>query len=530
MLDHLGRRGRGLALVAVVAVAGVLAACSAGGDGGGRAGDGSTGDGAGITRAAVDASFGELDEIVEAAMAETGVPGVAVAVVHDDEVRYEAGYGVRNVETGEPVGPETVFQIASLSKPVSSTVMAGLVGQDVIAWDQPIAEVAPELQLSDPWVSAHVTFEDLFAHRSGLPGASAGNDLEVVGFDRAAILPRLALVPLEPFRATYSYSNFGMTMAGEAAAVAAGRSWEEVSDQVLFEPAGMAATSMRHADFVGRADRADLHVQVDGSWVPLLERTPDAQAPAGGASSNVVDLGRWIRLQLAGGSLDGVALIDGDALDRTHTPMIASRPPTPTVADPAAFYGLGWNVSTDATGAVRWDHSGAFSTGAATTAKLLPAAGLGIVVLTNGAPIGVPEAIADAYLELLQRGEVTTDWLEVWSERFGGIFGPRPPWAEPVPDPEPARPDAAYVGTYGNDYVGEARVVATAGGLVLQVGPGPTSYPLEHWDADTFTYRDAPESPDHPSAAAFTVVDGVATAVVLSSLDGAGLGELVRLG
>lgn len=386
-------------------------------------------------------------------MTRSGVPGVAVAVVFDDEVVHQQGYGVRNVEGDDPVSPDTVFQVASMSKPISSTVMAGLVGEGVIAWDQPIAEQAPELRLSDDWVADHVTFADAFAHRTGLPGGAAGNDLEAVGHDRATILERLRYVPLDPFRITYSYSNFAMTMGGEAAAVAAGAPWEEVAGRTLFTPAGMTSTSMRHDDFVAREDRADLHVEDDGVWRADFERTPDAQAPAGGVSSNVVDLSRWMRLQLAGGALDGEPIIDEEALDETHTPQILKSPPQPTIGGQASFYGLGWNIGTDSTGAVRWDHSGAFSVGASSTVKLIPSEDIGIVVLTNGEPQGVPEAITDAYLEYLQTGSFDLDaTTDLWQERFGGLYGePVEDWSDPPAEPAPARQDAAYVGTYANE-------------------------------------------------------------------------------
>ena len=163
------------------------------------------------TRSMVDQSFGKLDEIVKRAMEKTGVPGVSVAVVFDDQVLYQNGYGVRSTGTKEPVQAETVFQIASVSKPVSATIMAGLVGggkwnnyeEGTFAWEDPIVKYAPNVVLSDPWVTDHVTFKDLFAHRSGLPGASAGNDLESIEYDRDTILQRLRYVPIEGFRNKY---------------------------------------------------------------------------------------------------------------------------------------------------------------------------------------------------------------------------------------------------------------------------------------------------------------------------------------
>jgi CubicO group peptidase (beta-lactamase class C family) len=174
-----------------------------------------------ITSADVEAALPALEEIVAAAMDETGVPGIATAVVYDDEVVFAEGAGVRAAGSGEPVTPETIFEIASLSKPISSTVVAGAVGEDILGWDDPVVEHDPDFALSDPLVGRNVTVADLFAHRSGLPG-QAGNELEAIGVERDEIIRRLRLVPLGDFRSTYSYSNFGLTAGGETAAIAAG--------------------------------------------------------------------------------------------------------------------------------------------------------------------------------------------------------------------------------------------------------------------------------------------------------------------
>lgn len=532
------RRRRLLSLVAVGSIVGLGVGCTDDAAWSGpatnpSAPDGSAPDGSATAvtadRAIAD-SFGELDRIVGSAMDATGTPGVAVAVVHGDDVLYTQGYGVRSTATGQPVSEDTVFQIASMSKPISSTVMSGLVGEDVIEWDEPIATSGPTSALGDPWVSERVTYADLFSHRSGLPGGTAGNDLEAIGYDRTTILERLPQVPLESFRDQFSYSNWGMTLGGAAAAEAAGTTWEQLADDLLFTPAGMDRTSMRHEDFVAAQDRAELHVRGENGWESVVERQPETQAPAGGVSSTVADLAQWVRLQLADGSLEGEQIIDAEALDATHAPAISRGGPAPTDDAPASFYGLGWNVGTDAHGRLEWNHSGAFSAGASTVVKIVPGNDLGIVVLTNGEPVGVPEAIADAYLEYLHDGEVTTDWLALWGDRFAGVYG-EPIDTTPPADPTPALEPATYLGTYSNDYVGSVEIVEGPDGLEALMGPDALVVPLRHLDANTFTYLDAPELPDFPATAKFAVdadADGTASTLTLSSLDGSGLGTLTR--
>jgi CubicO group peptidase (beta-lactamase class C family) len=468
---------------------------------------------AAITEAQVDAGLGMIDGAVEAEMKATGVPGVAVGVVFADRSVFAKGYGIRELGRAGAVGPGTVFQIASLSKPVSSTALAALVGKGTFGWDDPVHRYLPELAFSDPYVTEHVTFADLYAHRSGLPGAT-GNSLEEIGYDRTAILERIRYVPLDPFRDTYSYSNFGMTAAGEAAARAAGTTFEDVMQQQLFGPAGMTSSSARSADYRARPDRATLHVRVNGAWQVGPGRDPDAQAPAGGVSSTVDDLTRWMRLQLSEGTLDGTPIVAADALSETRSPHILRTPPSG--ADTVGgFYGLGWNVEVDHLGYVRWSHSGAFSTGAATTAVLLPKAGLGVVVLTNGSPIGAAEAIADVVVDDVVRGAPTRDWNKVWAERFAGLFAADPSLAASPAGAAPARPAAAYVGTCANPYYGAFTVRADPNGqLVIAEGPAGRAFPMTHWSGDSFTIVDAPELPDIRTELTFTVgPDGRATSL-----------------
>lgn len=479
-----------------------------------------------LSKSQLEDSFLRLDAIVKKDMRKTGVPGVAVAVVHNDQVVYTKGYGVRSTETGEKVNPKTVFQVASLSKPVSSTIMAGLVGEGAFDWDDAVVPYNAYYPYRDPWVTDHVTYADLFAHRSGLPGA-AGNDLEGVGYDRTTILERLRYVPLNPFRSTYSYSNFAMTLGAETGAAAADSTWEDVSQRVLFDPVGMTSTSMRYDDYLARPNRAELHVEVDGKWVPAFTRDPDPQAPAGGVSSNVVDLAQWMRVQLRGGMLGDKRIIDEAALDATHTPRVMNRPLNP-VTNPASFYGLGWSIAVRPDGEVAWDHSGAFSNGAATAVKLIPAEDIGIVVLTNAAPIGLAEAIAADYLDSVISGS-TKNTLGVWTKRFSGVYGPKPDLTKPA-SPTPARDATAYVGTYRNDYVGDLQIVDNAGKLQLVVGPKGMTYELEHFDGDTFLYLSAPETPDYPSKVTFTIgPDGVVTALTDTTFEGSGQEMLTRV-
>jgi hypothetical protein len=340
--------------------------------------------------------------------------------------------------------------------------------------------------------------------------------------------------PLHPFRSTYDYSNFGYTAGSIAAAVAANKSWEDLAEEALFRLAGMTTASYRHADYLARANRARIHKRLpDGSWAALYDRDPDAEAPAGGASASLDDMLRFLRLQLGNGALDGRPIVDSDALAATHMPQVVSRPPE-TPSSRASFYGFGWNVSYDDQGRARVAHSGAFSLGAATNITFLPGENLGIVVLTNGEPIGVAESVAAAFLDVAQSGRQTVDWISF----TGGIFAQMEAVAAPavdytqVPvDRRTAHSLAAYAGTYGNSYYGPLVVSQSGDDLAMTLGPdhAPTTFALKPFDGDTFSFETIGENANGLAGAIFTVDDdGKASRVVLDYYNKTGLGTFVR--
>jgi len=483
-----------------------------------------------LTRAQVGTAVGRLDGLVGDAMRKTGVPGVAVGVVHQGKVVYAKGFGVRELGKSGKVDPATVFQLASLSKPLSSTVVSGAVGRKVVGWNDRIVVHDPGFALKDPYVTANVTVADLFSHRSGLPD-HAGDLLEDLGYQRDYILRHLRLEPLTAFRATYAYTNYGLTEAGVAVADAAKTSWPRLAADTVFKPLGMGHSSYRRSDYDKAADKASAHVEVDGRWRASTTENADSQAPAGGASSNVDDLSKWMRLQLANGAFDGKQLVDPAALDQTRIPHAVAMDPLAPAGEPG-FYGLGWNVGYDERGRLRLNHSGAFDLGAATEVTLLPSERLGIVVLTNGQPIGVPEAVAAAFFDIAQNGKQTVDWLAFYRKvvQAAAYTGVSPTnYAKPPAKAAPAQADDVYTGTYASEYYGPVTVTRdNSGKLSMTLGPLKMSFSLRHYTGDTFSYRTRGENAVGLSGVTFHTRSGKATSVTLEHLDANKLGTFSR--
>lgn len=485
-----------------------------------------------VTAEQVQAQLPALEKYIQEAMTKTGVPGVSIAVVYQDQVLYMKGFGVREAGKTDAVTEDTVFQLASLSKPVGATVIASLVSDGIVSWDAKISDLDPAFQMHDPWVTSQVTVRDLYSHRSGLPG-NAGNDLEELGFTRDQILPRLRfLTPVSSFRSAFAYSNFGMTEGGTAAVKPTGKTWEENSQVELYTPLGMTHTTSLNADFLKETNVAKLHIKVDGKWTAKLVRQPDAQSPAGGVSSTANDMAQWLKLQIGKGKFNGEQLIQEPALLETHNPVMY-RGIHPLSGNPN-FYALGWGTEYDSAGRTIWTHNGAFSTGARTIATIYPNEQLGIVILANAFPTGLPEAVSASFFDLVYDGKILTDHLTPWENAFLTLLdGPAAQSIEAFNTPpspvDPPLVNDAYVGTYANAYWGNITVTAAANGLVLTVGPDKMQFPLKHWDRDTFLAFLFQEIPDAPSPVTFTIgADGKATQIYIEGLDSNGAGTLKR--
>jgi len=485
-----------------------------------------------LTKDAVLDAAKQLEQRIHEAMKESGVPGLAVAIVFDDELVFARGFGVREAGRPEPVGTDTVFQLASVSKPIGATVVAAVIGDGTVGgWDARMRDLDPSFAMHDPYVTEEITVRDLYAHRSGLPD-HAGDWLEDMGYPREEVLRRLRFQrPASSFRSGYAYTNFGLTAAAAAVAKSAGKTWEDLSEERLYRPLGMASTSSTQKDFLARKDRARGHVLRDGKWAAEFQRNPEAQSPAGGVSSSVNDLAKWMRLQLNDGRFEGKVLVAEAPLRESHFPHILTGF-NPLNGQPF-FYGLGWNVGYDADGQLRLTHSGAFMLGASTAVCLVPGKKFGIAVLTNAAPVGLPEALINLFLDDLLHGGPKADWLKIFREFFAkmekadlaryGDYSKRPQ------NPTPAKNSASYAGTYANDVFGEVEVVEKDGKLFLNLGPGNPLTPLGHWDRDTFTFPLAVESFVGTSGIFFTMgPGGLATGATIECLNAEGQGVFRR--
>jgi CubicO group peptidase (beta-lactamase class C family) len=445
---------------------------------------------ASAARAQQKTDFSSLDQFIHSSMKSWKVPGAAVAIVHGQSVVYMKGFGVRDIRTGQPVTPDTLFDIGSCTKAFTSAAAAMLVDEGKMRWDGNVRDYIPFFHLYDPLADQYVTMRDLLSHRTGVPGT----DMLWYGapYTREQIVRRMRYAkPDAGFRARFQYQNVMFVVAGYAVGRLSGGTWDQFVQRRIFDPLGMTDSDTSAIQAQRAPDFATPHFQKpDGSVTAIPWRNIDDAGPAGSINSSVRDMAKWITFQLNGGVHDGKRLISAKNMTEMHTPQMVIGPggELPDIFFPESrllSYGLGWFIE-DYRGHELILHPGDID-GFSAMVVLIPDLDTGYVVLVNlgnmyrqvlgyhiaDELLGLPPTDWSAHYRKL-RAELETEsqkQIASWeSKRKRGTHT--------------TLPLAAYVGTYDNRLYGHAEISLDAGKLVFHFHT--ITAPLEHFQYDTF--------------------------------------------
>lgn len=311
-------------------------------------------------------------------MSKHNVPGVSVALVSDDKILWMKAYGHADVERELPATTRSVYQVGSISKIITAAAVMQQVERDALDLDTPIQRYLPEFSMQSRFGDTpRPTLRELLSHHAGLP------TYYLKGFFSNQPLTELVQALKDehlayPPRAIFNYSNLGPDIAGAALERLSGHDFASTARTALLDPLGM-----EHSSFV-----------LDARVRPLLARgyvkrqATDTvtlrDVPAGGLFTNVEDLGRFMRMILGEGMLDGKRVLNRDSVLAMTTPQFVG-----TKLDFGQRFGLGWMLSgipIHGAGQVAW-HNGGTKTFISQMA-LLPEKKLGVVVLANADKAG----------------------------------------------------------------------------------------------------------------------------------------------
>jgi CubicO group peptidase (beta-lactamase class C family) len=378
--------------------------------------------------AGVRSATGLLSAWIESQLAYSGLPGLSIGIVHEQDVLWSAGFGRARLEPARPATPDTLYRIASITKLFTSTAILQLRDAGKLRLDDPIVEHLPWFRIKP----AHgdgpaVTIRHLLTHTAGLPREAGSpywtdGDFPTPAQVRERLPEQQAALPTET---EWKYSNLGLTLAGEIVTAASGRPYAEYVAGHILEPLGMRRTFVASPP----ADHPDLATGYTRR-LPAAARSvapfTDGRGitPAANMTTCVSDLARFGMLQFRDGPAGGAQILKSSTLremQRVHW----------LEPDWEAGWGLGFRV-TRVRGKTYVGHGGALR-GYRTIVQLCPADRIGVIVLTN-ADDGNPLQFADKAFqwvapEILEAvGPAAPVGPPAGWERYVGRY--RSPWAD----------------------------------------------------------------------------------------------------
>lgn len=449
-----------------------------------------------------------LEQYAIKAQKQWQMPGLAIAVVQGDKMVYAKGFGVRAIDATDPVDTHTIFQIGSISKSFTSALMAQLIDEKKIKWDDRVTDYLPDFQMYDPWVTREFRIEDLFAQWSGLP--SHADDMQgVLGLNRDQIIHNLRYIkPITSFRYSYAYQNGLLLVPAKIEEKISGRSWEQLLKERLLDPLGMTATTSTLQGYLAASNRAALHEhqwwnnnktkKFSDHW--SMMDWPYTFSPAGGINSNILDMAQWLGMQMNNGKWNDKQIVSQENMKQLHRPHIYV--PIDDPEKPAAFYALSWVSRSYSPYSIIWHDGG--TSGANNIIAYIPEKKIGIVILTNATNTFVPYAIAWKFFDLYFNKKNAKDWIQVYTQDEQKMIAE---YKEKLPKkPNPAQPSlllSEYTGTYHSVIYGDATITLKDRQLTLTLGPRPVKLILTPWSGNLFSAKTSEMSSPEPVLVSF---------------------------
>ncbi|MEN6618056.1 MAG: serine hydrolase domain-containing protein [Rikenellaceae bacterium] len=438
------------------------------------------------------------------------IPGMAMSIMKDGELIYAKGFGVKDKSGVDPVDGNTVFQIGSISKSFTAAIMATLVDEGKIKWDDTVKNILPDFKMYDKWVEANLQVKDIMTHHTGLPDQS-GTYIPNLGYNRDDIYKMLSLIkPGYSFRGNYEYNNITFVIASKIIEKLTGKSWEDNIKERIFDKVGMANTSVNEEGFRNSKNVATPHeflykkgrIINDSTWVDSIEVNPlygDEQAlnwltvigPAGAVNSTAADMARYAQFHLNNGTVKGKEIITGKSMDYLH------KGQTITSQDSAriTLYAHCWFVEQNSRYRLYF-HTGT-TWGFTALCAFVPEQKLAMVILINSeAPASPRYAIMRRLIDLY-KGYPDKDYSAAYlqdylkSEREDLLKSDKKTKDEAKKEaPKEAPKQELLLGSYDKgELFGKAVITKGGEDLYITVGPKGWKHKMTHKNGEEFTFR-----------------------------------------
>jgi len=419
------------------------------------------------------------------------IPGMSVGIVKDGEIVFSKGYGV--MEVGKPEKPDgnTLYAIASNTKAFTSFMIAQLVEEGKLEWNDKVQKYLPYFELYNPFVSSEVTIKDLLCHRVGLGTFSGDVIWYKSDLTSEEIIKRIKhLEPKFNFRDGYGYSNLMYITAGEVIKKVTGKSWGKNIQERIFDPVKMDRTIYSLKELEKKGNYATPHALKEEINIPIPYVDWEEIAALGGIISSANDIGKWMIFNMNHGIIGNDTLLSSSSrnmLWKMHNSYTVDHTEKNDFNTHFRGYGLGWGLA-DYHGRLRVSHGGGYD-GMISAVNMIPDEKLGVVVLTNG--MNAPTMAVTYYALNAFLGEEEKDWsaemLEQQKKRKREDKRVSSRKEKRVLDTKPSLPPERYAGKYHSLIYGVIDVKIEKNELHISFEHTPDlSATLEHWHYDVW--------------------------------------------
>ena len=430
----------------------------------------------------------DFKQFCQSVLERWNVPGMGVVVVKDGKVVFSEGFGTTSVDKKDsPVTAQTQFILASTSKAFTAALLATLVDEGRVYWDDLVTDHLPDFKLYDDWVTKNFLVKDIMVHKTGFR-AYALDDLPHFGYKRDDLYRIYKHVrPTHAYRTTYAYNNTLYTVSAHIIEKYTKMSWDDALEERLFKPLNMKNSTTGNKAFFSSPTLAKGHRHTrDGNSMTASLRTDSlssfnwlsAIAPAGFVVSTAEDMGNWLIMMSQGGTFNGKQVLSKSAREfLTHPQTIVNMDSTGLYN-----YAQGWRIEHGRQGHIIY-HTG-LAGGFTSLVAMVPDIDMGVAVLTNAGATTSPQATIMRELIEWYRGEDKRDWLKFFADNY---FAPQTPRSAPTPTPEVAmdKPINDYIGDYSKEDFGT--VTIHKDGKELKFKLKDVDIPLKYSGDDMFS-------------------------------------------
>ncbi|XPF93012.1 serine hydrolase [Colwellia sp. RE-S-Sl-9] len=446
----------------------------------------------------------KVEQAIVNAMNVFNVPGVAVAIVQNNQIVFSQGFGVKEYGKSDQVTPDTLFGIASNTKAMTVALLAQLVDQYKVSWQTKIVDILPEFQLYNDAVTQDFTLIDLLSHRSGL-GMGAGDLLiwPKTTYTNKEVLDKLKYLPqAASFRTEFSYNNLMYIVAGKVVEKITGKPWSNVIQSNLFSGLGMYNSFASFSQLGDKQkDIATPHVFIEKELIAAKSHYLEGFSSAGSVISTVNDMSLWLKTLLNLGKINSQKTTrfkllytsnQAKKMWQPHTLRTVSEAATEHDKTHFSAYGLGWFLN-DFQGVKLVHHSGSMR-GMMSKVALIPEKNVGVVILSNqqssAALNAIYREVFETYLELPEK-----DWIDYYHQQENRALKRDKKRLSKIEEhlakhSNPPLSLKKYARTYFDKWYGEIKITLNNNKLLMQFSNTPAlKGELIHYKDNTFIAR-----------------------------------------